>query len=220
MNGNSDARIQSDIMNELKWEPRVSHERIGVAVHDGVVTLSGIVPSYAEKLSAEKAAMRVRGVKGVAEALEVQVPGPHQKNDTEIAEAVTRALQWNVWTPSEVKAKVQKGWVTLTGKVEHDFQRQSAGNAVRFLTGVIGVTNAVQVKSPADIKRVKENIEEALKRDAELEAKNVHVDAKDGKVTLSGNVHSFFEKQAAESAAWRAAGVNAVENKLHVVDSL
>lgn len=213
----TDSKIQTDVMNELKWEPCVSHEQIGVAVHDGVVTLSGIVPNYAEKLAAEKAAMRVRGVKGIAEEIEVRVTGPHLKNDTEIAEAVTNALDWHVWAPTGIQAKVQKGWVTLSGEVEYDYQRQSAGNAVRFLSGVLGVANNIKVVAPANVKRVKENIEEALLRDAELEAKNVRVDAKDGKVTLTGNVHSCFEKRAAGSAAWRAPGVNTVENNLRVV---
>lgn len=146
MNVISDAKIQTDVMNELKWEPRVSHEEIGVAVHDGVVTLSGNVPNYAQKLAAERAAMRVRGVKGIAEEIEVRISGPHKKNDTEIAEAVVHALTWHVWTPENVKAKVQKGWVTLTGEVQFDYQRQSASNAVRFLEGVMGVTNSIKVK--------------------------------------------------------------------------
>ncbi len=213
----SDSQIQHDVINELRWEPRVSHEEIGVAVHSGVVTLSGMVPNYAEKMAAEKATMRVHGVKGIAEEIEVRLSGPHKRNDTEIAEAATRVLEWNVWTPDDVKVKVQKGWVTLTGQVNHDYQRRSVANSVRFLTGVQGITNKLTVKQRANVKRVKEEIEEALKRDAELEAESIRVDASDGTVTLSGDVHSYFEKQAAGSAAWRSPGVNSVRNELRVV---
>lgn len=206
-----------DVLNELKWEPKVSHEEIGVSVHNGVVTLSGEVPYYAEKLAAEKAAMRVRGVKGIAEEIKVRLKAPHKKSDTEIAEIVANALQWHVWTPENVKAKVERGWVTLTGQVEYDYQRNAALNTVRFLEGVQGVTNSITVTSNVDLQNVKKKIEEALVRDAELEAKNVKVTANNGTVTLAGDVHSYFEKQAAGSAAWRAAGVSTVENNIRVI---
>ena len=204
-------------MNELKWEPKVSHEEIGVAVHNGIVTLSGEVPYYAEKLAAEKAAMRVRGVKGIAEEIKVRLKGPHKKSDTEIAEAVANALQWHVWTPDNVMAKVEDGWVTRTGQAEYDYQRNAAQNTVRFLEGVHGVTNQITVTSKVDLKNVKQAIEEALVRDAEVEAKHVKVTANNGTVTLAGDVHSYFEKQAAGSAAWRAAGVSTVQNNIRVI---
>lgn len=217
MNTKTDSQIQTDVMNELSWEPRISNEQIGVAVHDGIVTLSGMVPNYAEKIAAETAAMRVRGVKGIAEEIEVRLTSPHVKNDTEIAEAVLHALDWHVWTPENLKAKVQNGWVTITGEVKYDYQRQSAANSVRYLNGVKGISNNITVKKHTDTLRIEEGIEEALKRDAELEAKQIHVTASDGTVTLSGNVHSCFEKQAAGTAAWRSPGVSFVENDLRVV---
>jgi osmotically-inducible protein OsmY len=217
MNEKSDSQIQSDVMNELRWEPSVSHEEIGVAVHAGVVTLSGFVPNFAEKLAAEKAAMRVRGVKGIAEEIKVRIQGPHKKGDTEIAEALANALRWHVWTPDNVKAKVEKGWVTLSGEVDYEYQRKSALDSVRFLAGVNGVTNNIMVKPQLDVHIVERTIEEALVRDAGLEAKNIKVTADGGTIRLSGNVHSYFEKQAAGSAAWRASGVNRVENNILVV---
>lgn len=212
----TDSQIQTDVMNELKWEPRISHEEIGVAVRKGIVTLSGHVPNYAEKMATENAVMRVRGVKGIAEDIEVRLYGPHKKDDTEIAEAVVNALDWHVWTGDHFMAKVQNGWVTLTGDADYGYQRTAAANSVRFLSGVEGVTNNIKVKSKAKVTDVKKQIEDALVRDAELEADHIRVTARDGKITLAGDVHSYFEKQAAEKAAWRAAGVNRVENKLHV----
>ena len=134
----SDSQIQSDVSNELRWDPRVCHEAIGVTIHGGVVTLSGHVPTYAEKMAAEKAAMRVGGVKGIAEEIEVRLKGNHQRNDPEIAESVVKTLQWNVWTADMIKAKVQKGWVTLSGEVPSEYLRKSAENSVRFLAGVTG----------------------------------------------------------------------------------
>lgn len=217
MTKESDSQIQNDVMNELRWEPRVSHEEIGVAVHNGVVTLSGNVPNYAEKKASEQAAMRVRGVKGIAEDINVRIKGPHKKNDTEIAEAVTNAMIWHVWTPENLMAKVENGWVTLSGEAEHQYQRNSAANSVRYLAGVNGVSNNITVKPRVDVQNVKEMIEEALVRDAELDAENVRVSTDGGKVILSGDVHSYFEKQAAGSAAWRAAGVNNVQNKIRII---
>jgi osmotically-inducible protein OsmY len=160
----------------------------------------------------------VRGVKGIAEEIEVRLMGPHKKTDPEIAEAVTNALSWHVWTPESVKAKVEKGRVTLTGQVDYEFQRNAAMNSVRFLAGVNGVTNNIMVTARVDIPNIRKKIEEALVRDAELEAEHVQVIAgDDGTITLSGDVHSFFEKQAAESAAWRAEGVCVVNNNLRVI---
>jgi osmotically-inducible protein OsmY len=212
----SDSQIQTDVMNELRWEPRISHEEIGVAVRDGIVTLSGHVPSYAEKMAAEKAAMRVRGVRGIAEEIAVRIIGSHRKDDTDIANAVANALSWHVWTPDNIKAKVEGGWVTLTGQVDFEYQRLSARDSVRFLTGVTGVTNNITVKPTVNVKDVQRSIEDALRRDAELEADRIRVQADGNTIKLTGNVHSYFEKQAAGSAAWRAAGVSRVDNDLVV----
>ena len=217
MNTKSDSEIQTDVTNELRWEPRVCYEAIGVAVHGGVVTLSGNVPTYAEKMAAEKAAMRVGGVKGIAEEIEVRLKSDHKKNDPEIAEAVVNSIRWHVWAPDTVKAKVQKGWVTLSGEVPSEFQRNSAANSVRFLTGVTGVFNDIKLRPKVKLENVKQKIEEALVRDAELEADHVCVAAVGSAVTLSGDVHSYFEKRAAGSAAWRAEGVCSVKNDIRVV---
>ena len=217
MNTKTDFQIQTDVMNELRWEPRVCHEAVGVAVHDGVVTLSGNVPNFAEKMAAEKTAMRVGGVKGIAEEIEVRLKGSHQRNDTELAEAVVNSLQWQVWTSGMVKAKVQKGWVTLSGEVPSEFLRKSAANSVRFMVGVKGITNDVTLRSKVKLQNVEQQIEEAFLRDAELEANEVSVVAEGSAVTLTGDVHSYFEKHAAGSAAWRADGVCSVRNDIRVI---
>ena len=217
MKSKSDAQIQTDVTNELRWEPCVTHESIGVAVHKGVVTLTGSVPTYAEKMATEKAAMRVGGVKGIAEEIEVRVKDAHKRNDTEIAEAATSSLQWHVWAPETVKAKVQKGWVTLSGEVPSEFQRNAAANSVRFLAGVTGISNDIKLKTKVKPQNVKKKIEEALVRDAKLEAKYVHVLAEGSSVTLTGDVHTYFEKHAAATAAYRAEGVCLVKNDIRVV---
>lgn len=217
MSTKSDSQIQTDVMNELKSEPRLTPEKIGVAVHNGVVTLSGTVPNYAQKMAAEKAAMRVKGVQSVAEDIEVHLVPGRDRNDTEIAEAVANALKWHVWAPDHVKSKVENGWVTLSGEVEYQFQRNSAHECVRFLNGVKGVVNNITIKTDLKVSKVKQNIEQALVRDAELESEQITVHADGGKVTLTGKVHSGWERQAATKAAWRTAGVNMVNNQLEVV---
>ncbi|MEQ1825329.1 MAG: BON domain-containing protein [Pirellula sp.] len=216
MNTKTDSQIQNDVIAELKSDPSVNHENVGVAVHNGVVTLNGIVPEYAQKLAAEQATLRVRGVKGVAEEIEVQFPNKHDKTDTDIAEAATSALEWHVWTRDNVQVKVEKGWLTLTGEVNFQFEKASAQECVRFLTGVRGVTNNITIKPHINVPDLKHSIEQALVRDAALEAKNIKVSADGGKVILSGKVHSGWERQAASKAAWRTAGVHMVCNELEV----
>lgn len=217
MSYKTDSQIQSDVVAELRADRSIAPENIGVAVHRGVVTLSGIVPQFAQKYAAEKAALRVRGVKGVAEQIEVHFAGAPNRTDTDIAEAATNALQWHVWTGDHVKAKVENGWVTLTGDVEFPYQRDAAFNCVRFITGVKGVTSDIVLNARVDVANVKDAIEKALVRDAELEASNIQVAADGGKVTLRGNVHSGWERRAASKAAWRTVGVNLVNNELEVV---
>jgi osmotically-inducible protein OsmY len=214
----TDAQIQVDVMSELKCEPTLSAENIGVAVHNGVVTLSGTVPNYPQKFAAEKAALRVRGVRSVAEDIEVRFTLQHKATtDTDLAEAAARALSWHVWTPENVKAKVENGWITLTGEVEHEYQRKSAHNSVRYLTGVRGVTNSITIKAHVNVQDIRASIEKALVRDAELEAANIRVTAEGGHVKLSGKVHSGWERYAATKAAWRTTGVREVENELEVI---
>ncbi|KAA5539735.1 BON domain-containing protein [Roseiconus nitratireducens] len=212
----TDSEIQRDVMEALKAEPRLSPERIGVAVHEGVVTLSGQVSNYAQKSAAEKAALRVRGVRGVAEEIDVHLESSEKRGDVEIAEAAVRALRWHIWAPDHLQVKVEDGWVTLSGEVDFYYQRNSAVESVRYLTGVRGVTNAITIKQRVEVQDIKDAIEQSLVRDAELEANQINVDADGGTVTLRGHVHSAWERTAASKAAWRIPGVCAVKNELEV----
>ena len=215
----ADAQIQKDVMEEMKWDPSVTHEHIGVAVANGVVTLSGQVPSYIEKSAAEKVAQRVTGVNAIVEDIEVNYPSHHNRTDEDIANAVLLAFQWNVQVPDDkIKVKVSKGWVTLTGKVEWEFQKEAAENAVKPLIGVIGVTNSVDVAPKVQAYDVKVKIEQALKRSIEQEVEKIKVAVDGSKVTLSGKVRSFSELLEAKSAAWNAPGVTTVKDNLTVMN--
>ena len=210
----SDAQIQTDVMQELKWDPSLTHEHIGVAVSDGIVTLSGTVPSYVEKSSAEKAAQRVGGVKAVVEKIEVKIPGSYHRDDQDIAKAITDQFRWHAQVPDQlVKVSVENGWVELTGEVEWDYQRSAAENAVRGLTGVKGITNKIAIRlkvaQPSDIK---DKIEGALKRAAEREADRITVEVRGSRVILSGKVRSFAELRDVRGAAFSAPGVTTVED--------
>ena len=215
----SDEDIQRDVLEELAWEAEVQANEIGVAVNDGIVTLTGWVDSFPKKWAAERAAHRVRGVVAVANDIDVRLPGSAERTDADIAAAATRALDWDALIPpGGVKVTVSKGWVTLDGAVEWQFQRRAAERAVRRLTGVRGVTNLITVRpkvqpSGSELKR---RIEEALVRNAETDADRVTVDVDDGKVILDGQVRSWAERDAAERAAWSAPGVTEVVNRITV----
>jgi osmotically-inducible protein OsmY len=213
----SDSEIRDDVMEELRWEPRISDpDAIGVAVRDGAVTLTGGVTSYAEKLAAAQAAERVYGVKAVANDLKVKLPGA-PRDDADIATAIAHVLEWNVQIPEgKVHARVQDGWVTLNGEVEHDYQRREVERMVRNVRGVVGVTDNVTVKPPPSPEVVKEEIEETFKREAEIDARHIRVEISDHTARLYGHVHSLHEAEVARAAVAAAPGVATVDSHLLV----
>jgi osmotically-inducible protein OsmY len=209
--------LQNNILAELRWEPGVDASRIGVAIEQGVVELTGQVSTFAEKQAAEAAVKRVRGVTAVANELKVDLAAPHVRTDVDIAKAAMDALVWSVNVPDEgIKVTVDKGWITLEGSVAHAYQRLAAHTAVEYLTGVRGVSNKIVLTPEVSAKDVRRQLTVALHRYAQLEADAVNVAAEGNKVTLTGTVRSWADRDLAQSAAWKAPGVTHVDNKLIV----
>jgi osmotically-inducible protein OsmY len=214
----TDRELKQHVENALDWEPSVDAADIGVSVEAGVVTLRGNVGSYAARGAAERVALRVYGVKAVANDVTVRLVTGFERNDTDIAQAAVTALKWNTFIPqNRVTIIVSNGWLTLNGTLDWQYQKEAATRAVRDLTGVKGVTNGITVKPHVQAGEVQAKIEAAFKRSAEIDARRVSVAATDGTVTLSGHVRSWMERQEAERAAWAAPGVSQVDDRITVV---
>jgi osmotically-inducible protein OsmY len=212
----ADVDLRERVERQLDWEPEVTSTNIGVGAKDGVVTLTGFVDSYAEKMAAERVAKRTYGVKAIANDLNVKPK--FMKTDSEIAADALKALETRANVPDEkIKLTVKNGWVTLEGNVDWYFQKNASELAVKYLQGVKGVSDDIKVKPQVSTTEVRHKIEEALKRNAEVDARRITVSSTDGKVMLWGNVRSWMEKDEAETAAWAAPGVNQVQNNISIV---
>jgi osmotically-inducible protein OsmY len=213
----TDLQLKKDVEAELNWDPAINAAHIGVSVNDAVVTLSGHLDTYPEKFAAERAAQRVEGVKAVAVELDVKLALDHKRSDTDIATSIESAFKWNSLVPPErIKVKVEKGWVTLSGELDWEYQRNQAEKVARPVTGVVGVSNNLTIKPQVTPGNVSQLIRNALQRQAEREAKGIDVQVSGHTVTLKGQVHSWAERTAAQGAAWAAPGINTVINQLRV----
>ena len=211
----SDEDLRRDVLAELEYDPSIDARKIGVAVEDGIVTVAGEVPSFAEKWNAERAVERVEGVRGIVNKIEVKPIG--EFSDADIAREAADALRWNLMVPpGKVIPKVENGYITLTGEVNYEFQRRAAEKAVRYIPGVKGVINLVTVKPKVEPRNVKAKIEETFKRMAALDAENVSVEVNGSEVILRGTVRSWAERHEAEKTAWAAPGVTSVKNYITV----
>jgi osmotically-inducible protein OsmY len=214
----TDSQLQQDVSAELQWEPAVHAAQIGVEVKDGVVTLAGEVSSYAEKWNAERAAQRVSGVKALAVDMKVKLSQFGKRTDADIARSAENILGWTSSIPVDaIKVMVEGGWLTLSGDVEWQYQRQDAADSVRHLSGVTGVSNQIAIKPSLSASVVKSDIEAALKRRAAADAQTIAVEVKGDNVTLSGTVHSWAERELATRSAWGSAGVGKVVDKMTLV---
>ncbi|HVV92985.1 MAG TPA: BON domain-containing protein [Hyphomicrobiales bacterium] len=212
-----DKQLRQDVVDELEWEPSIDAADIGVAVENGVVTLSGHVGSYAEKATAERVAKRVRGVRGIAQEIEVRSPYAKTNADDEIAKRAVDVIGWDTLLPKNaIQVKVEGGWLTLSGTVEWQYQRTAAEENVRKLSGVLGVTNLIAIKPRPQVPDIKKRIEDALKRNAEIEAGGIRINVAGDKVTLEGKVRAWHEREMLETAVWAAPGVGQVIDRVTV----
>ncbi|TFL16391.1 BON domain-containing protein [Jannaschia formosa] len=213
----NDANIKQDVMDALDFEPSIDANDIGVAVDRGIVTLSGHVPTYSQRLTAERVVTRIKGVRGIAQEIEVRPVGSHQTADDEIARRAADLLTWNTAVPKDrVKVKVANGHVTLVGTVEWNYQRNAAHSVVSGMSGVKSVSNVIDIRHQPTPSDIRQRIENALKRDAELDAAAIQVKVSDGIVTLDGRIDSWADRLIAERAAWAAPGIKKVNDHLHV----
>jgi osmotically-inducible protein OsmY len=214
----NDSQLQQAVLAELKWEPSITAAHIGVTAKGGVVALTGHVESFMEKHAAETAAGRVKGVKAVAEEIEVRLPFDTKRGDEEIAAAAIERFSWDVSVPPDaIKVKVEKGWVTLTGVVDWHYQKEAAEQDVRGLFGVVGVSNQTTIKPRINVSNLSDDITHALHRSVFFDPKEVTVSAQGGKVRLTGTVHSWHDRQVAAATAWAAPGATAVENDIAIM---
>ena len=213
----SDSGLKQDILDELEFEPRIDASKIGVVVEDGIVTLSGYVGSFAEKVSAERAVRRIKGVRGIAEEIEVRPGFADGVHDDEIARRVCDMLRWSTLVPDDrIIVEVEHGQVTLTGRLHWAYQKRGALDVVEGIRGVTGVVDRIELDSRLAPKDVKGAIEAALRRNAELDGHNVRVGVAGNKVTLDGSVRTWRERHVVEDAAWSVPGVNEITNRLQV----
>jgi osmotically-inducible protein OsmY len=214
----SDSELQSDVRVELNWSPSIDAAHIGVAAEDGVITLTGQVDHYSEKVAAEDAAKAVYGVQGIANDIQVTLTDSNVRTDKDIAQAVLAALQWDYEVPADaITVIVNRGGVTLEGSVDWQYQKDAAARLVRYLNGVTSVTNLVSIKPSVHSSDVAKQIKDAFRRKAALDARRINVSADDGKIMLEGSVSSWSERDVAIDAAWAAPGVKSVEDHLTIV---
>ncbi|MCI0392780.1 MAG: BON domain-containing protein [Acidobacteria bacterium] len=211
-----DRELRTSVERQLDYAPDAPSKEIGVSVSDGVVTLSGYAETYADKTAAERAVKSVYGVRAIANDIEVKPPS--EIVDPDLAANIVDALRRNVTVPDDrIKVTIKKGWVTLEGKVDWGYQREAVEDAIRYLAGVRGVSNNIEVKPKVSAEDIQAKIEEVFRRSAEIDARRIRVEANGGYVTLSGNVRSYAEKQAALKTAWDAPGVIRVVNNIEII---